>query len=148
MTRCSMMGDEGERATPEQLRAAHQAQRKEVLDRRKRERPRTAPPLPRVQNGQALTRSRKNEPAELRDLDAAFRGQMFQVLGKPEVLARIERLLTSAKDAVVISALKAILPTVLVQRKEGDGGSNRPIIVAVGVPRSESAVTVDVTPHA
>jgi hypothetical protein len=97
-------------------------------------RPRTAPPLPVVREGTAVARAKRDAPAELRDLDAAFRAKMFAVLGKPEVLARMESLLTSSKDAVVIRALRAILPAVLVQRRDGDA-SHGPINLNFGIPR-------------
>lgn len=107
----------------------------------KRNTPRTAPPLPNVRRG-FVARQEKRPAVELRDLDAAFRGRFFDLFAKPEVMARVERLLLSDDDQIALKALRTVLETIPMQRKEAESDAPRSINLNFGnVPRPERDVT-------
>lgn len=103
--------------------------------------PRGAPPIPRVTAG-AVARAKKNPPAELRDLDAAFRGKFFALFDDATVMARVRALVLSEKDEVSLKALRILLETIPVQRKESDGEVRGGVNITIGeIPRPAKDIT-------
>lgn len=130
---------------PAALKVAMRAQFEQAVQKEKDCLPRSAPPIPHVKSG--LMRTDKRSKPELRDLDLALRGKFYKLFEDPAVIARVQGLLTSGKDEIVINTLKVILPAILMQRREGETGPTGGVNINLGIPRPKPEPAVDITPR-
>lgn len=113
----------------------------EIADRQARVKARTPATAPAIPTGTGL--ARKDPPKELDALDAACRGKFLDVLKKPEVVARFERLLTDAEPTVALRAWDIAGKHFLVARSAGEGRQTGAInVVFPSIPRPTDVTVV------